>query len=134
MGLFTILVCIMLLFGCQAQAIPTNSSKSDVTVTFPSQKYPTVAEHIKDAIANGKPDTCTIDRDGAEQNRKESLDGIPTKKGYDRDEYPMAMCEEGGHDADVEYIRPKENRGAGSWFANQVEDYPDGTVIKIVVP
>jgi hypothetical protein len=28
-------------------------------------------------------------------NRRESLRGIPTKKGYDRDEYPPAMTDEG---------------------------------------
>lgn len=110
----------------------TETSKS-VTITFPSDKYPSVANHIRDAINNGKPNTCTIDRNGAEQNRKESLKNVPTKKGYDRDEFPMAMCEEGGKGADIRYIKPKENRGAGSWFSNKVEKYPDGTVVTIEV-
>lgn len=110
----------------------TDTTKS-VTITFPSNKYPNVADHIQDAINKGKPNTCTIDRKGAEQNRKESLKDVPTKKGYDRDEFPMAMCEEGGKGADIRYIKPKENRGAGSWFSNQVEQYPDGTVVTIDV-
>jgi len=29
------------------------------------------------------------------------LRGIPTKKGFDRDEYPPAMSDEGGKGADV---------------------------------
>lgn len=96
----------LLLSGCQLQQTNT----ADVTVVFPADKYPTVAEHIADAIEQGKPDTCTIDRAGATENREESLKGIPTKKGYDRDEYPMAMCKEGGKGASVRYIKPKENR------------------------
>ncbi|MDQ0860479.1 hypothetical protein QFZ72_003958 [Bacillus sp. V2I10] len=68
--------------------------------------------HVSDAIAAGHSDVCTIERDGAEERREESLAGISAKTGYDRDEWPMAMCEEGG---------------AGAWVGNQLEDYPDGT-------
>ncbi|MMZ60551.1 Sporulation-specific extracellular nuclease precursor [compost metagenome] len=64
------------------------------------------------------------------RNRKTSvslskvpLKGVPTRKGKDRDEWPMAMCAEGGDGADVRYISPKDNRGAGSWVASgQVKD------------
>ena len=35
--------------------------------------------------------------------------GIPTKKGFDRDEYPPAMSDEGGKGADVRYVRRAEN-------------------------
>jgi hypothetical protein len=128
------LLVFLLLSGCQQQQTNTDTNAADVTVVFPVDKYPTVAEHIADAIQQGLPDTCTINRSGAAKNRDESLEGIPTKKGYDRDEYPMAMCKEGGKGASVRYIKPKENRGAGSWFANKVEKYPDGTVVKIVIP
>jgi hypothetical protein len=120
----------LFLSGCQLQQ--TNSP--DITVVFPSDKYPSVAEHIRDAIQQGKPNTCTIDRAGAKKNREESLKDIPTIKGYDRDEFPMAMCKEGGKGASVRYIKPKENRGAGSWFANKVEKYPDGTIVEITIP
>ncbi len=99
----------------------------DVKIDFPVSKYPETAEHIKEAIEAGESAVCTIDRDGAEENREESLDGVPTKKGYDRDEWPMAMCAEGGSGADIEYITPADNRGAGSWVGNALEDYPDGT-------
>ena len=70
-----------------------------------------------------------IDRDGAAERRKDSLKDVPSKSGYDRDEWPMAMCEEGGTGASVEYISPSDNRGAGSWVGNQVSDYPDGTKV-----
>ena len=112
---------------------PVNNGNVDHTIVFPSDRYPETAQHIKDAVASGKSSVCTIDRNGADKNRDESLKGIPTKKGYDRDEWPMAMCAEGGTGADIKYIKPSDNRGAGSWISNQLEDFPDGTKVEIVV-
>lgn len=113
----------------EKDATPATSNEV-VNLLFPADRYPETAKHIQDAIDSGHAATCTIDRDGAEDNRKESLRGIETKKGYDRDEWPMAMCAEGGAGADIEYISPSDNRGAGSWVGNQLEDYPDGTIIE----
>lgn len=109
------------------------SSSTQVTLQFPSDRYPETAQHIKEAIQTGKSSVCTIDREGAEQNRKHSLAGVPTRKGYDRDEWPMAMCSEGGNGANVKYIAPKDNRGAGSWVSHQLDEYEDGTRVKFVV-
>lgn len=105
----------------------SDASSYDIKISFPVSKYPETAEHIKEAIKAGESAVCTIDRKGADENRKESLDGVETKDGYDRDEWPMAMCAEGGSGADIEYITPADNRGAGSWVGNALEDYPDGT-------
>ncbi|WP_246026047.1 NucA/NucB deoxyribonuclease domain-containing protein [Peribacillus cavernae] len=109
------------------------ASSYDATLTFPSSQYPYTADHIRDAIASGHSSVCTIDRDGADQNREESLRGIPTKPGYDRDEWPMAMCEEGGAGADVRYVPSSDNRGSGAWVGNQLSKYPDGTRVKFYV-
>lgn len=111
---------------------PSTSDSEVVQLIFPADRYPETAKHIQDAIAKGESATCTINREQAEDNRKESLKGIPTKKGYDRDEWPMAMCNEGGKGADIEYITPKDNRGAGSWVGNQLEDYADGTRVEFM--
>lgn len=59
-----------------------NSPSSDsevVQLIFPSDEYPETAKHIEKAISKGEPKICTIDREGAEENRRESLKGIPTK-------------------------------------------------------
>ncbi|WP_318840714.1 NucA/NucB deoxyribonuclease domain-containing protein [Paenibacillus sp. BJ-4] len=109
------------------------SSSAQVTLHFPTDRYPETAQHIKEAIQTGKSSVCTIDREGAEQNRKQSLAGVPTRKGYDRDEWPMAMCSEGGQGANVKYIAPKDNRGAGSWVSHQLDEYEDGTRVRFVV-
>ncbi|KAB8139243.1 hypothetical protein F9U64_01060 [Gracilibacillus oryzae] len=105
----------------------------DVTLHFPVSEYPETAAHIEEAIANGESAICTIDRNGADENRNDSLAGIPTRDGYDRDEFPMAMCEEGGEGASVKYVEPSDNRGAGAWVGNQLEQYPDGTRVLFVL-
>lgn len=113
--------------------VKTGSPTYDVTLNFPAEKYPETAAHIASAIEEGESATCTIDRNGADVNRDESLSGIETKDGFDRDEWPMAMCAEGGTGADVEYVTPADNRGAGSWVANQLEQYEDGTRVLFVI-
>ncbi|WP_251091650.1 polymorphic toxin-type HINT domain-containing protein [Streptomyces sp. Caat 7-52] len=98
-----------------------------------SAKYPETAQHVADAQANGHSSVLTIDRAGAKQNRKDSLRGIKTKKGKDRDEYPPAMFKEGGTGASVRHIDPSDNRGAGSTMGKALEQYPDGTRVVIYV-
>lgn len=118
----------------QAKDPQTMESKNyDVVLHFPADKYPETASHIQAAIQKGESSICTIDRPEADNNREESLQGIPTKDGYDRDEWPMAMCDEGGKGADIAYVKPSDNRGSGSWVGNQLEDYPNGTRIMFVI-
>ncbi|KUP23575.1 NucA/NucB deoxyribonuclease domain-containing protein [Paenibacillus sp. DMB5] len=116
----------------QSVTTPSTGGSEVVQLVFPSDRYPETAEHIQEAIRNGESAICTINRGDAEENRKESLKGVPTKKGYDRDEWPMAMCAEGGAGADIEYITPADNRGAGSWVGNQLEGYADGTRVEFM--
>ncbi|MCL6458727.1 MAG: DNA-entry nuclease [Gorillibacterium sp.] len=134
------LLVLIIAAGIYLDIIPISSDtippteQSVVNLVFPSDRYPETASHIKKAIASEQSAICTIDREGVEENRKQSLRDVPTKKGYDRDEWPMAMCEEGGPYADIAYITPADNRGAGSWVGNQLEAYPDGTRVEFVVP
>ena len=48
---------------------------NDCIVTISRSKYPESAKHIEDVIADGHPDTLTIDRRGATARRKQSLKG-----------------------------------------------------------
>lgn len=77
-------------------------SQYDVKLKFPFDKYPERARDIKNAIKKGASAVCTIDKEGADKNGEESLKNIQVKREYDRDEFPMAMCEEGGAGADIE--------------------------------
>lgn len=113
--------------------VPAPAGVYDYELRFPAERYPETGSHIAAAIGRGSSDTCTIDRQGADVNRDQSLRGIPTRKGLDRDEWPMAMCAEGGAGASIAYISPSDNRGAGSWVSNQLSDYPDGTVVLFVI-
>lgn len=109
------------------------------TYDFPDAKYPTAAKHWKDALtqkgSDGKVESniCTIKRGEVDANRKASLKGIKTKKGYDRDEFPFAMCDEGGKGADVRLIPIHDNRGSGASVGNTLRPYKNGTKIKFVI-
>jgi hypothetical protein len=133
----------VLLTGCSKstfQASASNGNEAsgleriEQVLEFPSSKYPETGAHIKEAIEKGKTNICTIDRKGAAERRKQSLANVPTKKkGFDRDEFPMAVCAEGGTGADIKYITPSDNRGAGSFVGNKLDKLSDGTKVKIVV-
>ena len=92
------------------------------------------------AIADGQPDTLTIDRKGAAKRRRQLLKGKEKVSGCDRDEYPPAMFKEGGirddgSEASVRSISFSDNRGAGSYFGNLLRGQPDGAKVKFkVVP
>lgn len=64
-------------------------SQYDVKLKFPFDKYPETARDIKNAIKKGASAVCTIDKEGADKNGEESLKNIPTKREYDRDEFPF---------------------------------------------
>lgn len=128
----TLLSLMLLLSGCGSVTTLSPSTATtdyDMTIVLPSDRYPETIAHIAAAIKAGASAICTIDRNGAEENRSASLSGVPTKKGFDRDEWPMAMCAEGGEGADIAYVTPKDNRGAGSWIGNKLDKFEDGTRI-----
>ena len=111
-------------------ANPFSGEASYAVVIVDSSHYPETAEHINTAIRSGAPASLTLDRQGANNNRNESLHGIPIREGYDRDEYPMACFEEGGTGAHVFYLSPSDNRGAGSSISHQLRNIPDGTQVR----
>ena len=102
-------------------------------VVIDSTKYPESAEHIRSAIKQGHPAMLTLNRTGADENRKQSLSGIPISPIYDRDEYPPAAFAEGGTGAHVAYINPSDNQGSGSSFRWQLNGIPDGTRVRFRV-
>jgi hypothetical protein len=146
--LFALALPVTIIAGCIAQQDQASTKKTvshnyaNATVSqvniakviyLPSARYPQTAKHILAAEKAGKSKICTLDRKDEKVHRKESLAGIPTKKGYDRDEFPMAMCKEGGYHANIMYISPKDNRGSGSWISHQVKGLSDGTKVEILV-
>lgn len=120
----------LLLTGCAAGVQDPDTAG---TLTIPLSRFPNVGDHARDAIAAGESAVCTLDRPGATARRKESLRGVPTAPGKDRDEFPPAICKEGGHGADVRLVPSKENRSEGAWMSGQLKKWPDGTRIRITV-
>ncbi|MDI6447182.1 RHS repeat-associated core domain-containing protein, partial [Cronobacter dublinensis] len=105
----------------------------DIVLVLTKKQYKEAFGHIEDVINQKNKDIYTISRSSIKINRNESLKDHPTIKGFDRDEFPMAMFKEGGKGASVRYINPSDNRGAGSSIANALKPFPDGTKVKIKV-
>lgn len=102
-------------------------------VIVDSQKYPQTAEHIRMAQTMGFPEFVTLGRVDAAERRKASLADVKVSPIYDRDEWPMAVFEEGGQGADVAYIEGSDNRGAGSSIGWQMRGFPDGSRVRVRV-
>lgn len=100
----------------------TRSAKL-VVVDLNNYKHRHILDHVFDARRSGQPRVLHIRRYEAAANRRASLRGIPTKPGYDRDEYPPAMSDEGGKGADVRYVLSGENRSAGRLMGRQLAPY-----------
>ncbi len=120
---------ILLVVGLAVGFVSACMEKPTIYLTIPADRYPAAAQHASDAIKAGHSAICTVDRKGAKDRREQSLANTPVKHGYDRDEFPMAMCREGGTGADIRYIDPSDNRGAGAWVGNKLKGYPNGTKI-----
>jgi hypothetical protein len=114
-----------------ALAAACQTQHNSVYVELSRSRWPESTDHISDAIAAGQPTLLHIDRTHADQHREESLAGYPPKPGLDRDEWVPAVSAEGGAGADVRYIDPADNRGAGSSMGNQLEPWCDGQPFRI---
>ena len=100
-------------------------------VAISRSRSPKAAQHIEDAQAAGHPDVVTIDRSRTVTNRRESLRGVASQPGMDRDEYPPACCAEGGAGASVRPIPRSDNRSAGGQLGQQLKGVPDGARVRI---
>lgn len=94
-------------------------------------RYPRVLAHIDAAVRAGWPRVLRIRRDGADARRDRLLRGIPTRRGYDRDEWPMAMARADWR-AHVAYVPSGENRGAGASIGLKLRRWCDGVRFTVV--
>ena len=109
---------------------------------FSSAKYPNIKRHARAAIAKGWPRIMIVNRPGADDRRDRLLaSSIPTKAGFDRDEYPAAVgrgrangssrglvrgANPRGWQADVAYVPSSENRSHGSSLGAKLRRYCNG--------
>lgn len=99
---------------------------------LPKNRYPQTAAHIQD-LEGSVTETGHWDPAWSDYNREGSLEGFPTRPGFDRDEWPMAASQEGGPGADIRYIDPSDNRGAGSFIAKQLAYLERGAPFRIEI-
>ncbi|MGK9233718.1 hypothetical protein KXS07_19445 [Inquilinus limosus] len=101
------------------------------TVVISRAAAPESARHIDDAQAMGFPSVLTYDPAGKNARRAASLRGIPTRPGYDRDEYPPAAFAENGGVADVRYVPSLDNQTAGGFISAGLAGATPGCIVTI---
>lgn len=99
---------------------------SGVFVNLANDVTPATIAHAKAAIAAGKPRILHWAPDLAAAHRRASLKGVPTRPGFDRDEYPPAASEEGGAGADVALIPSSDNRSSGQRMGAVMHPFCNG--------
>lgn len=109
--------------------------KAPLRIVYSRGKYRNITRHIEDAWAKGYPRVLRINRIGTSERRDKLLNGIPTRPGMDRDEYPPAVARGkrpgidtgvGDTEADVRYVPSSENRSAGSVLGGRIGRLCDG--------
>jgi hypothetical protein len=112
-------------------------------ISFSKTKYPNIRAHFLRALRRGWPRTLLVNRKGAGERRDRLLADIPTKPGFDRDEYPPAVGRGAGPGlmrglnpvgwiANVEYVPSAENRSHGSSLGTKLRRFCDGTRFRYV--
>ena len=112
-------------------------------LVFSKAEYPNIRRHFRAALRRGWPRRLIVNRRGADARRDRLLEDIPTREGYDRDEYPPAVgrgkgkgLERGrnprGWKADVRYVPSSENRSHGATLGAKLADFCNGTRFRYV--
>src|SRR5918994_740914 len=112
-------------------------------IVFSAQKFPNVRRHFRGAVRRGWPRRLVVNRRAADARRERVLRDIPTREGFDRDEYPPAVgrgrgpgLERGrnprGWKADVRYVPSSENRSHGATLGDRLEPFCNGTRFRYV--
>jgi hypothetical protein len=112
-------------------------------IGFSATLFPNIRAHARAAIRRGWPEVLVLNRDDADDRRRRLLASVPTRDGYDRDEYPPAVGRGQGADlargtgprgwkADVAYVPSSENRSHGSRLGIKLRRFCDGTRFRYV--
>ncbi len=111
-------------------------------LVFRRREYPNIRRHFRAALRRGWPKVMVLNRPGADARRDRLLEGVATRPGFDRDEYPAAVgrgrangrsralvrgTNPRGWKADVAYVPSSENRSHGSALGNKLRPFCNGT-------
>lgn len=116
-------------------------------LVFGRARYPNICRHYLGAVDRGWPKVMVVNRPGADARRDRLLEGVPTRPGFDRDEYPAAVgrgrpngrsralvrgTDPRGWKADVAYVPSGENRSHGSSLGGKLRPFCNGTRFRYV--
>jgi hypothetical protein len=112
-------------------------------ISFSATKYRHIRAHFRAAVRRGWPTTLVLNRPGADSRRDRLLRGIPTRVGFDRDEYPPAVgrgrgkglvrgSSPRGWRADVRSVESSENRSHGSSLGGKLRRFCNGTRFRYI--
>jgi hypothetical protein len=112
-------------------------------IVFSKTEYANIRKHFRIAVRKGWPRRLVLNRRGADARRDRLLEDIPTREGFDRDEYPPAVgrgrgkgLERGrnprGWKAHVRYVPSSENRSHGAALGAKLDDFCNGTRFRYV--
>jgi hypothetical protein len=112
-------------------------------VTFSKTKYPNIRKHFLAALRKGWPRTLVVNRVGASKRRARLLEGVKTKAGYARDEYPPAAgrgfgngltkgSDPTGWRADLTLVPSHESQSHVSSMASKLRRFCSGTKFRYV--
>ena len=121
---------------CAVRKATEEDGDCDLVLTISRKNFSDNNEaliHIELYMQSTGKNTFTYEPNNAKSQRKDSLDGVETKKGYDRDEFPMAIFKEGGKGASVMHINPSDNRSVGSAIGGALRGNETGSKVKIVI-
>jgi len=107
------------------------------TISFGATKCPDIRRHFRGALRRGWPRTLVLNRPRAGERRDRLLEDIPTRAGFDRDEYPPAVGRGRGKGltrgsnptdrrADVRYVPSSENRLHGCSLGAKLRRFCNG--------
>lgn len=119
------------IFGGSGEASDATSVSEAIEIS--SDRFGQAAEHVRDAISAGQPDTLTVDRGRIKANRAAALKDFEKVPGMHLDEYPPAMFAEGGAGARVRAISPHDNMSLGAYIGFCCRKLSNGSRIKIRV-
>jgi hypothetical protein len=77
--------------GAELEATGCVTPAAVQRIVFSARKYPNVRRHFRSAVRRGWPRRLVLNRRGADARRERLLRDIPTRDGFDRDEYPPAV-------------------------------------------
>lgn len=100
-------------------------------IGFSGTRMPAIRAHFRAAVAAGWPRVLTLNRAGAELRRMRLLRDLPTREGFDRDEYPPAIGRR-SYKADVAYVPVSQNRRHGAQLGAKLRRFCDGTKFRYV--